>query len=99
MTRRRNLLIVATVIVASAMTLAAPLTRTPILKALGEAEGLPKLPDFEFVLRRSRNSSHAADHLAEMIVNFFQLSKALRPDERLNYKQRSQLLLRPRLEP
>jgi hypothetical protein len=37
MTRRRNLLIVATVIVASAMTLAAPLTRTPILKALGEA--------------------------------------------------------------
>jgi DNA-binding transcriptional LysR family regulator len=71
----------------------------PRLKALGEAEGLPKLPDFEFVLRRSRNGSHAADHLAEMIVNFFQLSKALRPDERLNYKQRSQLLLRPRLEP
>jgi len=64
------------------------------LKALGAAEALPPLPDFEFVLRRSRNSSPAADHLAEMIVNFFQLSIALRPDEGLNYKQRSERLLR-----
>jgi DNA-binding transcriptional LysR family regulator len=35
------------------------------LKALGTAEALPPLPDFEFVLRRSRNASPAADHLAE----------------------------------
>ena len=66
------------------------------LKALGAAEALPALPDFEFVLRRSRNSS--ADHLAEMIINFFQLSTALRPGDGMNYKQRSHLLLRTRLE-
>ena len=48
------------------------------LKALGSAEALPALPDFEFVLRRSRNSSPAADHLAGMITNFFELSTALR---------------------
>ncbi len=68
------------------------------LKALGAAEALPALPDFEFVLRRSRNSSLAADHLAEMIINFFQLSTALRPGDGMNYKQRSHLLLRTRLE-
>jgi hypothetical protein len=68
------------------------------LKALGAAEALPALPDFEFVLRGSRNSSLAADHLAEMIINFFQLSTALRPGDGMNYKQRSHLLLRTRLE-
>jgi len=68
------------------------------LKALGAAEALPALPDFEFVLRRNRNISPAADHLAEMIINFFELSTALRPDASMNYKQRSQLLLRTRLE-
>jgi DNA-binding transcriptional LysR family regulator len=68
------------------------------LKALGAGEALPALPDFEFVLRRSRNASPAADHLAEMIVNFFELSNALRPDAGMNYKQRSHLLLRTRLE-
>jgi DNA-binding transcriptional LysR family regulator len=68
------------------------------LKALGAAEALPPLPDFEFVLRRSRNSSLAADHLAEMIINFFQLSKALRPGPDMNYKQRSHLLLRTGLD-
>jgi molybdate transport repressor ModE-like protein len=68
------------------------------LKSLGPAEALPALPDFEFVLRRSRNSSLAADHLAEMIVNFFQLSTALRPGTGMNYKQRSHLLLRTRQE-
>jgi DNA-binding transcriptional LysR family regulator len=68
------------------------------LKSLGSAEALPPLPDFEFVLRRSRNASPAADHLAEMIVNFFQLSTALRPDHALNYKQRSHLLLRTGLD-
>jgi regulatory helix-turn-helix LysR family protein len=64
----------------------------------GAAEALPALPDFEFVPRRSRNSSLAADHLAEMIINFFQLSTALGPGDGMNYKQRSHLLLRTRLE-
>jgi DNA-binding transcriptional LysR family regulator len=68
------------------------------LKALGAETALPKLPDFEFVLRRSRKSSAAADHLAEMIVNFFELSTALRPDGRLNFKQRSRLLLQTSLD-
>lgn len=63
------------------------------LKSLGQAEALPALPDFEFVLRRGREISLAADQLAEMIINFFQLSTALRPEESLNYKQRSHLLL------
>lgn len=68
------------------------------LKSLGTAEALPPLPDFEFVLRRSRNSSPAADHLAEMIINFFHLSTALRPGNDMNYKERSHLLLRASLE-
>jgi molybdate transport repressor ModE-like protein len=67
------------------------------LKTFGAAEALPPLPDFEFVLRRSRNSSAAADHLAELIVNFFQLSTALKPGE-ANYKERARLLLRDDLD-
>jgi DNA-binding transcriptional LysR family regulator len=46
------------------------------LRPLGRAEALPALPDFEFVLRRSQTRDPAADHLAEMIANFFQLSAA-----------------------
>ena len=68
------------------------------LKSLGAAEALLALPDFEFVLRRSCNASPAAVHLAEVIVNFFQLGTALRPDGGLNYKERSRLLLRTSLE-
>jgi hypothetical protein len=68
------------------------------LKSLGSAEALPPLPDFEFVLRRSWNSSLAADHLADMIIDFFQLSTALRPGNGMIYKQRSHLLLRTGLE-
>jgi molybdate transport repressor ModE-like protein len=63
------------------------------LKPLGSAEALPKLPDFEFVLRRSRNCQPVADHLAEMIVNSFQLSTALRPAG-MNYEEGSALNLR-----
>jgi hypothetical protein len=33
-----------------------------------------------------------------MIVNFFQLSTALRPGTDMNYKERSHLLLRTRLD-
>ena len=61
------------------------------LKALGRAEALPALPDFEFVLRRSRSRSPAADHLAGMITNFFELSTALRPG--IDYQERSNFLL------
>lgn len=63
------------------------------LKRFGREEGLPALPDFEFMLRRRRNVSPSADHLAEMIVNFFELSTALRPEGGMNYKQRAHLLL------
>ncbi len=49
------------------------------LRPIASAAGLPLLPDFEFVLRRSAVRNGAVDHLAEMTVNFFQLSAALRP--------------------
>jgi hypothetical protein len=62
------------------------------LKSLGQAELLPALPDFEFVLRRSRNCPPLADHLAEMIVNYFQLSGALRPGVGMHYQEGSTLL-------
>ena len=61
------------------------------LKPLGQAEALPKLPDFEFVLRRSRSLPPLAGHLAEMIVNFFQLSSALRRDGGIRYQEGSAL--------
>ncbi len=76
-----------------AITILPEFNLPPGLKTLGRAEALPPLPDFEFVLRRSRSNCRAADHLAEMIVNFFQLSSALMPDEEMNYKQRASLLL------
>lgn len=63
------------------------------LKSLGSAEALPALPDFEFVLRRSRKGSPAADHLADMIINFFALSAALRPGSGMQYQEGSNFLL------
>lgn len=48
------------------------------LKALGEAEGLPMLPDFEYVLQSKSKASPAANRLAEVIIDFFRLSAALR---------------------
>ncbi len=63
------------------------------LKPLGSAEALPKLPDFEFVLRRGRGRSAAADHLADLITNFFQLSTALRPGNVMSYQEPSTLLV------
>jgi DNA-binding transcriptional LysR family regulator len=48
-------------------------------KSLGIEDDLPALPDVEFVLRRGRTQSEAADDLADMIVDFFQMSAALRP--------------------
>jgi DNA-binding transcriptional LysR family regulator len=63
------------------------------LKPVDESEGLPALPDFEFVLRRSRNTAESAEHLADTILNFFQLSAALKPGLGMNYQERSNLLL------
>lgn len=51
------------------------------LKTLGSGDALPALPDVEFVLRRGRTQSQPADHLAEMIVNFFEMSAALKSNE------------------
>jgi DNA-binding transcriptional LysR family regulator len=59
------------------------------LKPLGNAEALPALPDFQFVLRRSRKSTAAADHLAGMITSHFQLSSALKPEGGMTYEARS----------
>ena len=64
-----------------AITIVAASALPPTLKEIGTAEALPPLPDFEFVLRRSRTVSPAADHLAEMIISFYQLSNALKPED------------------
>lgn len=48
------------------------------LKTLGTADGLPALPEFEYVLRRKSKASLAAARLAEVIVDYFQLSATLR---------------------
>jgi hypothetical protein len=50
----------------------------PPLRPLGAAEGFPALPDFEYVLRQNGDGSLAVARLAEVIVDFFQLSAALR---------------------
>ena len=78
-----------------AITLFPEFILPPTLKVLGAAEGLPPLPDFEFVLQRSRTASPAADHLSEMIVNFYQLSTALKPEDGMNGDQHAQ---RPRVD-
>jgi DNA-binding transcriptional LysR family regulator len=52
------------------------------LKSLAGSGNLPDLPDFEFVLRRGRKGLAAADHLAEVIIDFFRLSSALRHGQR-----------------
>ena len=87
--------ILAAVEAGLAITLMPELKLPPTLKELGAAEGLPALPDFEFVLQRSRTTSPAADHLSEMIVNFYQLSTALKPEDGMNDEQHSE---RPRVD-
>jgi DNA-binding transcriptional LysR family regulator len=44
----------------------------------GPAEGLPPLPDFEYVVRRSTRTSAAADRLRDVIVDYFHLEANLR---------------------
>jgi DNA-binding transcriptional LysR family regulator len=50
---------------------------SPRLQALGPAQGLPALPDFEYVIRRNAKPSLAADRLRDVIVDYFQLASAL----------------------
>jgi DNA-binding transcriptional LysR family regulator len=47
------------------------------LRPLNEADGLPRLPDFEYVLLRHAKASEAANTLAEVVIDFFRLSAAL----------------------
>ncbi|MGC1556156.1 MAG: LysR substrate-binding domain-containing protein [Methylovirgula sp.] len=63
----------------------------PTLKSLGDAEALPALPDFEFVLRRSRKESAAADQLAGMIVAFFRVPGARMAGSGMEYDARTNL--------
>jgi DNA-binding transcriptional LysR family regulator len=63
------------------------------LKSIGTAEALPTLPDFEFVLRRNGRGSFATDHLAELIINRFQLSAALQTGNGTSYTEHSHILV------
>jgi hypothetical protein len=51
---------------------------SPRLRALGPAQGLPALPDFEYVVRRNAKPSLAADRLRDVIIDYFRLAAALR---------------------
>ena len=51
---------------------------TQKMQPLGPAEGLPSLPDFEYVVRRSTRASAAADRLRDVIVDYFHLEANLR---------------------
>jgi DNA-binding transcriptional LysR family regulator len=51
---------------------------SPRLRALGAAQGLPALPDFEYVVRRNAKPSLAANRLRDVIIDYFQLAAALR---------------------
>jgi DNA-binding transcriptional LysR family regulator len=79
--------ILAVVEAGLAITIFPEFALPPTLKALGPAEGLPPLPDFELMLRRSQTTSPVADHLSDMIVNFYQLSDAMKPESGLKGEQ------------
>jgi len=51
---------------------------TKKMQPLGSAEGLPPLPDFEYVVRRNTRRSVAADRLRDVIVDYFHLEAHLR---------------------
>jgi len=51
---------------------------SPRLRAFGPAQGLPALPDFEYVVRRNAKPSLAADRLRDVIIDYFQLAATLR---------------------
>jgi DNA-binding transcriptional LysR family regulator len=51
---------------------------SPRLRALGPSQGLPALPEFEYVVRRNAKPSLAADRLRDVVIDYFQLAAALR---------------------
>jgi DNA-binding transcriptional LysR family regulator len=61
-------------------------------------DGLPPLPDFEYVLRRRGKASAATNALAEVIVDYFQLSAALRGGHSKNAPDRRSTRKTPRRE-
>jgi molybdate transport repressor ModE-like protein len=73
-----------------AITIFAESALPSTLKALGAAEALPPLPDFEFGLQRGRTSSPAADRLSEMITNFYQFSTAMKPGDGMDSEECAQ---------
>src|SRR5215469_5492269 len=48
------------------------------LRALGPGQGLPALPDFEYVVRRNAKPSLAADRLRDVVIDYFRFAAALR---------------------
>jgi DNA-binding transcriptional LysR family regulator len=66
---------------------------TTTLKSLGTAEALPTLPDFEFVLRRNGKGTFAADHLAELIIDRFQLPARRQSENGTDYTEHPLLLV------
>jgi len=51
---------------------------TEKMQPLGSAEGLPHMPDFEYIVRRGGRNSAAADRLRDVIVDYFRLEANLR---------------------
>src|SRR5262252_4095084 len=70
---------------------------SPRLQALGPAQGLPALPDFEYVIRRNAKPSLAADRLRDVIVDYFQLAAALRASGNPNAQTSGRQRVRPAL--
>src|SRR5262249_33495157 len=52
------------------------------LRALDPGQGLPALPDFEYVVRRNAKPSLAADRLRDVVIDYFRFAAALRRNSR-----------------
>jgi DNA-binding transcriptional LysR family regulator len=68
------------------------------IRVLQDEQGLPPLPDFEYVLRRRSKASAATNALAEVIIDYFQLSAALRGGHSKNAQDRRTSRKTPRRE-
>ena len=60
------------------------------LRALGPGQGLPALPDFEYVVRRNAKPSLAADRLRDVVIDYFRFAAALRRNSRTTGHPRRQ---------
>jgi DNA-binding transcriptional LysR family regulator len=60
------------------------------LRALGPGQGLPALPDFEYVVRRNAKPSLAADRLRDVVIDYFRFAAALRRNSRTTGHARRQ---------